>query len=311
MDKKYRKTMPIKMDIDSLKEAQRAYIPTVTIIKGCIQSKRIEIKENRKYVIGREIDNDIMLDDSSTSRYHAEIWTEWEGNERIIWLKDLGSTNKTMLNGKEISSVELSAGDKIFIGESLLLFETQDSIVAKFYKEIHDKAEESGIDPLTELLSKRFFLNALPKMYEEMVATGRCFSLIILDLDHFKEVNDNLGHDTGDKVLQILAKIVKNSIRKEDLAMRYGGDEIVIGLPNTTLKSAYEIAERLRLNVQSFDSSLLNGKKLSVSVGVCSNRGKQGERTKFDEIMRCADAALYKSKEKGRNSVTTEEEICV
>ncbi|WP_372365582.1 diguanylate cyclase [Candidatus Uabimicrobium sp. HlEnr_7] len=309
-NERYRKTMPIKIDLDSLREAQRACVPTLTVIKGKNAGSRIQICENHQYVIGRNNDCDIMIDDFSVSRAHAIVWTEWNENERVVKLKDLGSTNKTMLNGKEVDIEELGPGDKIFIGESLLLFEIQDGIVAKFYEEIINKAEESEVDALTKLLSKRFFIEALPKMYEEMVATGRCFSLIILDLDHFKGINDNFGHDVGDEILKALSEIVKKSIRKEDLGMRYGGDEIVIGLPNTDRRNAREIAERLRISVENCDCSHLNiGKKLSISVGVGSSHGKSGVKSKFEEIMKSADDALYESKRKGRNAVSTDEDI--
>ena len=309
-NERYRKTMPIKIDLTSLREAQRSCVPTITIIKGKNAGSRIQVGEDHQYVIGRNDDCDIMIDDSSVSRAHAIVWTDWVENERIVKLKDLGSTNKTMLNGKEIDIEELSPGDKIFIGSSVLLFEIQDGIVAKFYEEIINKAEESEVDPLTKLLSKRFFMEALPKMYEEMVATGRCFSLIILDLDYFKGINDNFGHDIGDEILKALSEIVKNSIRKEDLAMRYGGDEIVIGLPNTDVKNASEIAERLRVSVEECDCSHLNiGRKLSVSIGVGSSHGKKGIKNKFEEIMKSADEALYESKRKGRNAVSTDENL--
>lgn len=309
-NERYRKTMPIKIDLTSLREAQRSCVPTITIIKGKNAGSRIQVGEDHQYVIGRNDDCDIMIDDSSVSRAHAIVWTDWIENERIVKLKDLGSTNKTMLNGKEIDIEELSPGDKIFIGSSVLLFEIQDGIVAKFYEEIINKAEESEVDPLTKLLSKRFFMEALPKMYEEMVATGRCFSLIILDLDYFKGINDNFGHDIGDEILKALSEIVRKSIRKEDLAMRYGGDEIVIGLPNTDIRNAREIAERLRVSVEECDCSHLNiGRKLSVSIGVGSSHGKKGIKNKFEEIMKSADDALYESKRKGRNAVSTDEDL--
>ena len=83
-NERYRKTMPIKIDLDSLREAQRACVPTITVIKGKNAGSRVKIGEDHQYVIGRNDDCDIMIDDSSVSRAHAIVWTEWEVNERIV-----------------------------------------------------------------------------------------------------------------------------------------------------------------------------------------------------------------------------------
>jgi diguanylate cyclase (GGDEF)-like protein len=132
--------------------------------------------------------------------------------------------------------------------------------------------------------------------------TGDPLSLIIFDLDHFKKLNDNYGHDAGDYVLKEMAQVIRsNGIREQDVFARYGGEEFVILLPKTNLKQSFEIAERLRKLIESKEF-IYDGKRLPVtaSIGVADYR--QGVVTGTDLFKR-ADEAVYKAKEGGRNQV--------
>jgi diguanylate cyclase (GGDEF)-like protein len=132
--------------------------------------------------------------------------------------------------------------------------------------------------------------------------TGDPLSLIIFDLDHFKKLNDNYGHDAGDYVLKEKAQLIRsNGIREQDVFARYGGEEFVILLPKTNLKQSFEIAERLRKLIESKEF-MYDGKRLPVtaSIGVADYR--QGVITGTDLFKR-ADEAVYKAKEGGRNQV--------
>ncbi len=308
-----RKTVVIQADeIDRRRKLGKdgSIVPIFTVIEGKNVGTRLKInsKNEKSYIIGRAKSCELSLDDDSVSRQHAQILVEEIADpetgtkKEVLRLQDLGSTNKTLVNGREIGVEPLAPGSKIFLGDTILLFELLDPLTDRFYESILRKAEKANIDPLTQLLSKQFFLEALPEIFNDAVENSQDFSLMIIDIDYFKQVNDKYGHDVGDEALKILANIIKSAIRKEDMAIRYGGDEIVLALPGARLKNAMEVAERIRVSLQHHDCSHLSADlSFSISVGVSS----RNEETSLSELMKMADQALYKSKEKGRNQVET------
>ncbi|MBY3618956.1 sensor domain-containing diguanylate cyclase [Acinetobacter sp. CUI P1] len=157
--------------------------------------------------------------------------------------------------------------------------------------------ELSNTDKLTGLKNRRFLQE---KLEEQIVRYGRDqapFSLCIIDIDHFKKVNDTYGHQTGDYVLEKLASILKLQSRKEDIAARYGGEEFVLLLPNTDITESKTIAENLR---QSIAYSTWEMGQITVSIGIATFIPSDSETT----LLQKADQALYTSKEQGRNRVT-------
>ncbi len=167
---------------------------------------------------------------------------------------------------------------------------------------LQEKLEEQAIrDPLTGLYNRRFLAESLDNELAQAARTSMPVSVVILDVDHFKNFNDIHGHKCGDIVLQILAKMLVNASRRGDVVCRYGGEEFVILMPNSSLQSAYECAEKWR---KAFASTLVefNGQILSTtfSAGVACFpiHGNTGE-----SILQTADQALYRSKHKGRNQV--------
>ncbi len=159
-------------------------------------------------------------------------------------------------------------------------------------------------DPLTELFNRRYMREILEKEVHRMTRRKRSLAIIMFDLDHFKEFNDQYGHEAGDILLRELAENVRGQIREEDFACRYGGEEFVIGMPETSLEDARERAERLREKISQITIQYL-GKSLgpvtiSAGVAVLPEHG-----TSQSELLRSADAALYAAKEQGRNRVVT------
>jgi len=157
-------------------------------------------------------------------------------------------------------------------------------------------------DPLTHLHNRRHLMEMVEKEFQRASRKGAHLSLIILDIDYFKKVNDTYGHQEGDRVLTILADIVRRRLRSYDLAARYGGEEFVLLLPETPVHEALPIAERLRLEVQEhiFDGSL-QGQVLTISLGVATYPSPRIES--IDSLFRQADEALYRAKQSGRNRV--------
>lgn len=156
-------------------------------------------------------------------------------------------------------------------------------------------------DPLSGLNNRRYFFELSEKTYEEAKNDNRPLSVIMLDVDHFKKVNDRYGHDVGDTVLKAVADVCKSSLRKEDILGRYGGEEFCITLKNTNLKEAEQVASRIRTSIENLEIEVNDiVVKITVSLGINELRDNHLD---FRQILREADNALYKAKENGRNRV--------
>lgn len=246
--------------------------------------------------VGRNPDCTIPLEFQGISRKHFKVTT----NEATSAVEDMGSSNGTFINNQKIEgSVSLNKGDMVKIGAIALKYLPKGDTERLTYDKLH---EEANTDGLTKCYNKMYFNNKLDLEVKKSKVTGSPLSLVIFDLDHFKNLNDNYGHDAGDYVLKEKAELLReNGIRKGDIFARYGGEEFVVLLPKTNLKQAFEIAERLRKLVESHEF-IYDGKRLPVtaSIGVADYR--QGVNTGTDLFKR-ADSAVYKSKEGGRNQV--------
>lgn len=193
-------------------------------------------------IVGRNPDCAIPLDFNGVSRKHFKVII----NAGSSTLQDLGSSNGTYLNNSKIEgAVELSKGDTVKLGSIALKYLPKGDTERLTYDKLQ---REANTDGLTGCYNKTYFNNKLDLEVKKSKLTGSPLSLIIFDLDHFKHLNDNYGHDAGDYVLKEKAQLLRdNGIRKQDVFARYGGEEFVVLLPNTNLKQAFEIAERLRI----------------------------------------------------------------
>ncbi len=247
-------------------------------------------------VVGRNPDCNISLDFSGISRKHFTI--KLQDDSAVV--EDLGSSNGTYLNNQKIEgSVTLKRADIIKIGAIAMKYLPKGDTERLTYDKLH---EEANTDGLTKCYNKTFFNNALEVEVKKCKVTGKPLTLIIFDLDHFKKLNDNYGHDAGDYVLREKARLIReNGIRQGDIFARYGGEEFCILLPNTNLKQGFEIAERLRLLVAKHEF-IYDGKRLPVTASIGIADYRQGVNNGTDLFKR-ADSAVYKSKEGGRNQV--------
>jgi diguanylate cyclase (GGDEF)-like protein len=247
-------------------------------------------------VVGRNPDCTIALDFSGISRRHFTI----NVNEQEVTVTDLGSANGTYLNNQKLAgATTLKRGDMIKIGAIGMKYLPKGDPERLTYDKLH---EEANTDGLTKCYNKKYFNESLETEVKKSKVTGKPLTLIIFDLDHFKKLNDNYGHDAGDFVLKEKARLIReNGIRQGDIFARYGGEEFCILLPNTNLKQGFEIAERLRALVAKHEF-IYDGKRLPVtaSIGVADYR--QGVNNGTDLFKR-ADSAVYTSKEGGRNQV--------
>jgi diguanylate cyclase (GGDEF)-like protein len=171
-------------------------------------------------------------------------------------------------------------------------------------KQVNEKLETlSNTDPLTELYNRRYFFNILEKEFERTKRYNRALSLLMVDIDFFKAVNDKCGHLTGDKVLTVVARVLKTDLRKIDSCARYGGEEFVILLPETDINGATSVGNRYLSEIREQDLSdiCMKIKAITVSVGVVCLPNDDIKTT--DVFLKCADDALYTAKKQGRNKM--------
>ncbi|PHS42507.1 MAG: PleD family two-component system response regulator [Robiginitomaculum sp.] len=178
-------------------------------------------------------------------------------------------------------------------------------IKRKFYADslrenFNESMEMVVTDPMTGLGNRRFFDRAIAPLFDQLDENGQVFSLVIFDVDHFKRVNDILGHDVGDTVLKEVAARLASNLRSVDVVSRYGGEEFIIAMPDTNQAEAILAADRMRELIGGTSIHVDNQAfSVSVSAGIAETR--QGE--KFRDVFKRADAALYLAKKSGRNKV--------
>jgi len=168
---------------------------------------------------------------------------------------------------------------------------------------VHASLELAVTDPLTKLHNRRYLDNHLSALFEESTLRGLPVSVLLLDIDHFKSINDTYGHDAGDEVLREFANRVRALTRGIDIVARFGGEEVVVLMPDTPLEGAHTVAERIRERIGATPFSIHRGTRtveITVSIGVAARRAEDGEA---DALLKRADLALYKAKGDGRDRV--------
>jgi diguanylate cyclase (GGDEF)-like protein len=243
--------------------------------------------------IGRGSNAGLVLDADSVSRRHAKIEPAGDGHR----LTDLGSTNGTYVNGLRVKQHQLKDGDRVQIGKALLKYLAGGNIEGAYHEEVQ---RLMSFDALTGVHNKRYFEENLRVTVS--TAQGNPISLIVLDIDHFKKVNDTYGHMAGDAVLCATASIVRNTAPAEYLFARVGGEEFAVLCPNTSLATAKLCAEKIRLAVAS-NQPTFEEKSLPVTVSLGLAEFKPGSDEEPDALYGRADEKLYQAKDGGRNRV--------
>ena len=166
-------------------------------------------------------------------------------------------------------------------------------------RQVHQLAVTDG---LTGVCNRRHFMELAEAEFIKARRYGLVVSLLMVDADHFKNVNDQYGHDSGDKVLQALSRAASSSVRAVDVVARYGGEEFVVLLPLTAAADALQVAERMRASIEALQISIDGGSTLSVTVSVgCATC--EAAACSLRSLLSQADKALYRAKASGRNQV--------
>jgi diguanylate cyclase (GGDEF)-like protein len=257
------------------------------------------VLERKRTGIGREKANDIALYDGKVSKAHCEISVirSSRGVEQIGIL-DLDSTNGTYVNGEAVVQATLKAGDKIQAGGTILQLSYSDEIEREYHAKLFDFAAR---DALTGMYNKRFIINELENYCRIARRSARAFSIILIDIDDFKQINDRYGHLAGDDYLKRIAALFASTLREQDIAGRIGGEEFLVILPETMIDGALQLAVRVRKNVEEFVMPLQNQEiRTTISAGVCQyERGIKDVK----ELLDLADQAMYEAKKADKNKV--------
>ena len=258
---------------------------------------RFRLKPRCALVIGRAPNVEISLPDvNSLSRQHARLTYRSES----VLIEDLGSTNGTFVNEKRLeNTTTLKSGDRFQVGGAHFKFLQERDIENAYFEAIHDLMI---LDGLTQIANRRRFEEEAAREFGRARRYGRPLSLILFDIDRFKEVNDAYGHLCGDAVLKKLVELARALLRREQVFARVGGEEFAILCPEGGAEDARKLAERVRSRLARHEFSHAGTTfRVTCSFGVAS---LLPETAAVQELYEAADRALYRSKDAGRNSVT-------
>jgi two-component system cell cycle response regulator len=273
--------------------------PFLVILAGSNVGEMYPLKQ-AETIVGRAHDSTIRINDDGISRRHAKLTVE--GGE--LHVEDLKSANGTLVNGERLDSKRLlKDGDKITLGATIVLkFTYSDDLEFAFQRKMLEAALRDG---LTGTFNKRYLLDRLATEMAFAQRHHTPLSLIMLDLDHFKKINDTFGHPAGDDVLVALARVVQEAIRTEDILARFGGEEFAVLCRSVDTRNAGILAERLRERIAAMVVEHEGARiPVTASLGVA---GFPEVADSSERLIATADEALYAAKARGRNCVVLKE----
>lgn len=261
---------------------------------GC----RTRVEIGSTVTIGRDPSCEIAFPEVlSLSRGHARVEFADDG----VTVVDLESTNGTFVNDhRVVGRIFLSSGDRIQFGALHFKFFREEDVEAAYHEAIHQLVMQDG---LTEIGNRRMFSEELAREFSRAGRHERPLSVMVFDIDRFKEVNDTLGHLCGDFVLKRLTRVCRQELRSEQVFARMGGDEFAVLCPETQLDGVRVLAERLRVAISDyrFETDMVKDSfQVTCSFG-CAELDPSMESD--DDLMDAADKVLYEAKNQGRNRV--------
>ncbi|MDQ1557837.1 MAG: hypothetical protein QOD32_897 [Pyrinomonadaceae bacterium] len=269
--------------------------------------------ERDEVILGRALEADVRVNDARASRLHARIRIEHDAEMDALpryRLTDLGSTNGTLLNGQPVTGdAFLQHGDKLNIGEHLIRFDLLDDFDREFQRQLYRLIAH---DELTGLLTSKSFFSELRREAARAESEGRPFCVLMMDLDHFKRVNDTCGHLVGSQTLEEIGGLITRALRAGDVAARFGGEEFAAFLLDADCSQALVAAERVRAAIEEHAfSATRHGAaaspeenrtlRITISIGVAAYPDDARDPI---ELIELADTALYHAKQSGRNRVS-------
>jgi diguanylate cyclase (GGDEF)-like protein len=270
----------------------------LTVASGADAGKIVTVQPGDVVTLGRAEECTLRFEDTSLSRIHARVM--YVMNTYMIM--DNSSTNGTFVNDTKIgSATHLEDGARILLGTSTVL---RFSLVSDEEEDALRRVYEAAVlDALTGIANRKHLEERLEAELAFALRHGADLSVIIVDLDHFKRVNDTYGHLAGDEVLRQAARIIKNALRTEDFVGRYGGEEFLVVARGTSAAQAVDLAERLRRAMSDapirFEQESI---AVTMSAGVASLADCAPGKDR-QSLLSSADERLYSAKDAGRNRV--------
>lgn len=295
------KTSVLQSDTFKLRIAQAGQAPpSLVMLVGPVASvgRQWPIEDTDR-IIGRAPTAHIFVDDRSVSKFHCKLVMAG-GDVSII---DLESTNKTVINGRQIQPLmphKLTNNDQIKVGNIIFKFLERGSIETVASATTFDRGLT---DALTGIANRGALMAKAPELYKRSELLGITFTLMMFDIDKFKQINDTYGHMAGDYVLAEIAKVIREKlIRGNDFFARAGGEEFALLLLGSPPRQAEEIGERIRATIESHDF-VFEGQKIpvTISIGIAFKHEKDAT---WEYVFERSDKALYNSKNTGRNRVS-------
>jgi len=272
----------------------------LTVLRGPNEGALFFV-ESSGVVIGRSPDVEVPIPDDTLSRQHARITRI--GN--VFAIEDMGSTNGTSVDGEPTDGVSpLEDGSRIHLGKRTVLhFRLHDRVEMETVQQTQDQVQR---DALTGLFNRRHLQQRFWSEVAFSQRHGSSLSLLLLDVDRFKQINDGFGHPAGDAVLRLLAEELTELTREEDVIARYGGEEFALVARGISLAQTMQLAERIReamatkrVPVEGAEGAEVT---FTVSIGVAHTSGEDVPTPQ--EMFASADRALYASKDGGRNQIS-------
>jgi diguanylate cyclase (GGDEF)-like protein len=268
---------------------------SLVVITGSALGQRVEVGE-RSLVVGRSPECGWVLQGGGLSRRHCTLWTA----DGRLWIRDLASTNGIYVNGARVPTEELRVGDEVALGDIVVRVLRQKSVEDSYHAVMTERAY---VDELTGLGNRRRFQELLEAGVMQAALHGETFSLVLIDLDDFKCINDRHGHDVGDNVLKSCAAQLRSITRSSGGLARIGGEEFAAILHGTEMAGAVNYADRCRKAIAEMAfSNLGHAFGLSASLGVAC---WQSEMADAAVLVRVADERLYAAKRAGKNCVVS------
>jgi diguanylate cyclase (GGDEF)-like protein len=268
--------------------------PSLVVICGPDLGRRIPL-EAPTLTIGRDAGCEVVVPIDGISRRHCELL-----NREGVRLRDLGSTNGTWLNGRELEPDEeapLRTGDRIELVGVAFKFLAGNDLEAQYHEELHQLAI---VDGLTRVFNRRYLIDFLTREISRCRRHERPLSLLLFDIDRFKQINDCFGHAAGDHVLRAIVEVAREGVRREECLARFGGDEFAVVMPETELAGARIVAERTRGRVEQHPFQA-GGRVIpvTISAGVAVLGPAIADA---EAMLAAADTQLYAAKMAGRNT---------
>ncbi len=276
---------------------RKVVFPTLRVVAGRDMLRFVTLQDHDEVLIGRDENGSLVLSDVSVSRRHARVVCDETGG---IVVEDLGSTNGTAVNGVPVERASLRPGDHLEVGTVSLRLDLLSVDEITHLGNVLARLEAGNRDPLTGLLTRAWIEEELPVVLDTARLYGTPLACLFVDVDHFKSVNDRFGHQTGDDVLVGIARLLLVGVRESDACVRYGGEELLMFLQDSSEDTAFEVAERVRRAIEGHDwSRTYTGLRVTASFGVACARPDESVK----EWINRADRALYAAKASGRNRV--------